>query len=156
MARLLPAPSELTLVVKQHCLVAIRRPASSTTPPRLPSWFNRGLDTQVLLAEVRETSRKPDELYDMIERILGGKGKGRKVELFGREHNLRDGWCVLSSRTYAVSLSRADERVCHARWTLGNQLGDRDQVFEPEVVANFAESCVETALLPSCGTGAKA
>lgn len=85
----------LTSVVEQHCLVAIRRPASSTAPPRLPSWFNRGLDTQVLLAEVRETSRKPDELYDMIERILGGKGKGRKVELFGREHNLRDGWCVL-------------------------------------------------------------
>ncbi|BGO94483.1 methyltransferase [Rhodotorula toruloides] len=102
---------------KEHCLVAIRRPASSTAPPRLPSWFNRGLDTQVLLAEVRETSRKPDELYDMIERILGGKGKGRKVELFGREHNLRDGW-----------------------WTLGNQLGDRDQVFEPDVVANFADS----------------
>ncbi|BGP26974.1 methyltransferase [Rhodotorula toruloides] len=102
---------------KEHCLVAIRRPASSTAPPRLPNWFNRGLDTQVLLAEVRETSRKPDELYDMIERILGGKGRGRKVELFGREHNLRDGW-----------------------WTLGNQLGNRDQVFEPDVVANFADS----------------
>lgn len=51
---------------------------------------------------------------------------------------------------------RADERVCHARWTLGNQLGDRDQVFEPEVVANFADSCVETALSPSSGTGARA
>ncbi|GJN93664.1 hypothetical protein Rhopal_006721-T1 [Rhodotorula paludigena] len=81
----------------------------------LPSWFNKGLDTQVLLAEVRQTSRKPDELYDIIERIVGGRAKGRKVELFGRTHNLRPGW-----------------------WTLGNQLGDRDQVFEPEVVANFA------------------
>ncbi|GAA5985057.1 hypothetical protein JCM10908_002504 [Rhodotorula pacifica] len=101
---------------KEHCLVAVRRSTTSpNSPPRLRPWFNRGLDTQVLLAEVRETSRKPDELYDMIERILGGKGKGRKVELFGRKHNLRQGW-----------------------WTLGNQLGERDQVFEPEIVANFA------------------
>lgn len=52
----------------------------------------------------------------MIERILGGKGKGRKVELFGRKHNLRPGW-----------------------WTLGNQLGERDQVFEPAVVENMAQ-----------------
>lgn len=44
----------------------------------------------MILAEVRETSRKPDELYDMVERILGGRG--RKVELFGRTHNLRKGW----------------------------------------------------------------
>ncbi|GAA6033028.1 hypothetical protein JCM8097_000108 [Rhodosporidiobolus ruineniae] len=97
---------------KEHCLVAIRRPSPPAShPPRLPNWFNTSLDTQVLLAEVRETSRKPDELYEMIERVLGGRGMGRKVELFGRTHNLREGW-----------------------WTLGNQLGDRDQVFEPSVV----------------------
>ncbi|GAA5821605.1 hypothetical protein JCM11251_000930 [Rhodosporidiobolus azoricus] len=111
---------------KEHCLVAIRRPAPSTAPPRppkLPTWFNTSLDTQVLLAEVRETSRKPDELYEMIERVMGGRGKGRKVELFGREHNLREGW-----------------------WTLGNQLGNRDQVFEPQVVANFAQRYPERNL----------
>ncbi|BGP42735.1 methyltransferase [Rhodotorula kratochvilovae] len=98
---------------KEHCLVAIRKSSTvPSSPPRLPPWFNKGLDTQVLLAEVRQTSRKPDELYDMIERILGGRARGRKVELFGRTHNLRSGW-----------------------WTLGNQLGDRDQVFEPAVAA---------------------
>ncbi|KAK4703954.1 mRNA m6A methyltransferase catalytic subunit, partial [Phenoliferia sp. Uapishka_3] len=101
----------------QHCLVAIRRsPTKPNDSPVLPSWFQKGLDTQVLLAEVRETSRKPDELYDMVERILGGKGKGRKVELFGREHNLRDGWL-----------------------TLGNQFGKNDQVFEEDVVRAFGE-----------------
>ncbi|BGP19300.1 methyltransferase [Rhodosporidiobolus nylandii] len=110
---------------KEHCLVAIRRPPPPVPTPsdpspspreaRLPAWFNTSLDTQVILAEVRETSRKPDELYEMIERVLGGRGMGRKVELFGREHNLREGW-----------------------WTLGNQLGNRDQVFEPAVVANLS------------------
>lgn len=104
---------------KEHCLVAVRRPDPSK-PLRLPAWFNRGLDTQVLLAEVRQTSRKPDELYDMIERVLGGKSKGRKVELFGRKHNLRDGW-----------------------WTLGNQLGDKDQIFERDVVEQFSQKYAE-------------
>ncbi|KAL8278899.1 hypothetical protein RQP46_008770 [Phenoliferia psychrophenolica] len=107
---------------KEHCLVAIRRsPTNPTLSPALPSWCQKGLDTQVLLAEVRETSRKPDELYDMVERILGGKGKGRKLELFGRTHNLRDGWL-----------------------TLGNQFGKSNQVFEEEVVRAFNERYPET------------
>ncbi|GAA5946308.1 hypothetical protein JCM3765_000192 [Sporobolomyces pararoseus] len=110
---------------KEHCLVAVRRPDPSQ-PLRLPSWFNKGLDTQVLLAEVRQTSRKPDELYDMIERVLGGKARGRKVELFGRKHNLRDGW-----------------------WTLGNQLGEKDQIFENDVVERFAQRyAIIFSLLP--------
>ncbi|GAA5847166.1 hypothetical protein JCM3766R1_001821, partial [Sporobolomyces carnicolor] len=112
-----------------HCLVAVRRPDPSR-PLRIPSWFNRGLDTHVILAEVRQTSRKPDELYEMIERVVGGgvpaqsstttgtgrPHRGRKVELFGRRHNLRDGW-----------------------WTLGNQLGDDDQIFERDVVDRFTQ-----------------
>merc|ERR1719198_2294673 len=40
---------------KEHCLVAVRRP-DPTKPLTLPEWFNKGLDTQVLLAEVRQTS----------------------------------------------------------------------------------------------------
>ncbi|TNY18222.1 MT-A70-domain-containing protein [Rhodotorula diobovata] len=109
---------------KEHCLVAVRKSSTDpSAPPRFPSWFNKGLDTQVLLAEVRQTSRKPDELYSMIERIVGGRARGRKVELFGRTHNLRSGW-----------------------WTLGNQLGDRDQVFEADVVARIAERYPERNL----------
>jgi len=105
----------------QHCLVALRKnPNNPDAPPSVPSSFNKGLDTQVILAEVRETSRKPDELYDMIERILGGRGHGRKVEFFGREHNLRDGWL-----------------------TLGNQVGasadEAGRVYEPDLVEKFGK-----------------
>lgn len=53
-----------------------------------PSWVNRGTDTDVVVSEVRETSRKPDEVYGMIERICPG---GRKLEIFGRKHNTRPG-----------------------------------------------------------------
>lgn len=41
-----------------------------------PTWLNRGLDTDVIVSEVRETSRKPDEVYGLIERMCPG---GRKI-----------------------------------------------------------------------------
>jgi mRNA (2'-O-methyladenosine-N6-)-methyltransferase len=56
---------------------------------KFPSWANRGLDTDVIVSEVRETSRKPDEVYGMIERMCPG---GRKIEIFGRKHNTRPGY----------------------------------------------------------------
>lgn len=73
---------------------------------KFPSWCNRGIDTDVIVSEVRETSRKPDEVYALIERMCPG---GRKVEIFGRKHNTRPGWL-----------------------TLGNQLG-HDQIHEDDL-----------------------
>jgi mRNA (2'-O-methyladenosine-N6-)-methyltransferase len=54
-----------------------------------PSWVNRGVDTDVIVSEVRETSRKPDEAYGIIERMCPG---GRKLEIFGRKHNAQPGY----------------------------------------------------------------
>ncbi|OAV91589.1 hypothetical protein PTTG_04255 [Puccinia triticina 1-1 BBBD Race 1] len=84
---------------KEHCLVGFKRPADKS-----------GIDTDVIVAEVRETSRKPDEIYEMIERACPG---GRKLELFGRSYNFRPGWI-----------------------TLGNQL-ETDCLYEPETVERF-------------------
>jgi len=78
---------------------------------KFPSWANRGLDTDVIVSEVRETSRKPDEVYGLIERMCPG---GRKVEIFGRRHNARPGWL-----------------------TLGNQVGQADQVYEEDLAARI-------------------
>ncbi|KAK7079411.1 N6-adenosine-methyltransferase subunit mettl3, partial [Halocaridina rubra] len=47
---------------------------------------NRGLDGDVIVAEVRATSHKPDEIYGIIERLSPGT---RKLELFGRPHNVQ-------------------------------------------------------------------
>jgi len=44
---------------------------------KFPSWANRGLDTDVIVSEVRETSRKPDEAYGMIERMCPGDARLR-------------------------------------------------------------------------------
>lgn len=82
-------------------MVACKRPrnlsststSSSTSPPSsnlaksalaaksfndLVAKVNRGIDTDVIVSEVQETSRKPTELYEMIERL---SPFGRKIGL---------------------------------------------------------------------------
>uniref|UniRef100_A0A671M8W0 mRNA m(6)A methyltransferase n=1 Tax=Sinocyclocheilus anshuiensis TaxID=1608454 RepID=A0A671M8W0_9TELE len=86
---------------KEHCFVGVKGN---------PQGFNRGLDCDVIVAEVRSTSHKPDEIYGMIERLSPGT---RKIELFGRPHNVQPNWI-----------------------TLGNQL-DGIHLLDPEVVARF-------------------
>ena len=74
-------------------LVGVKTVTDEDGALKFPSWVNRGLDTDVIVSEVRETSRKPDEVYGLIERMCPG---GRKIEVFGRKHNTRPG-CVLCS-----------------------------------------------------------
>eukprot|EP00755_Sulcionema_specki_P038893 Sspe_Gene.23952::Locus_9389_Transcript_1_2_Confidence_0.889_Length_2016::g.23952::m.23952/K05925/METTL3_14; mRNA (2'-O-methyladenosine-N6-)-methyltransferase len=76
---------------KEHCLVGIKGNPELLT----------GLDCDVISTEVRETSRKPDEIYGMIERMCPD---GRKLELFGRNHNLRDGWLTLGNQLSGVRI----------------------------------------------------
>ncbi|XP_015275921.1 PREDICTED: N6-adenosine-methyltransferase 70 kDa subunit [Gekko japonicus] len=88
---------------KEHCLVGVKGN---------PQGFNRGLDCDVIVAEVRSTSHKPDEIYGMIERLSPGT---RKIELFGRPHNVQPNWI-----------------------TLGNQL-DGIHLLDPDVVGQFKQ-----------------
>ncbi|CAL1701690.1 unnamed protein product [Somion occarium] len=95
---------------KEHMLVGVKTVTDENGNLKFPSWANRGLDTDIIVSEVRETSRKPDEVYGMIERMCPG---GRKIEIFGRKHNIRPGWL-----------------------TLGNQLGP-DQIHEEDMAARI-------------------
>ncbi|KAJ8592124.1 MT-A70-domain-containing protein [Rhizopogon salebrosus TDB-379] len=95
---------------KEHMLVGVKTRTDTAGNLIFPSWANRGLDTDVIVSEVRETSRKPDEVYGLIERMCPG---GRKIEIFGRKHNTRPGWL-----------------------TLGNQLG-QDQIYEEDLAARI-------------------
>ncbi|KAH9963138.1 MT-A70-domain-containing protein [Russula dissimulans] len=105
---------------KEHMLVGLKTNYDSNGTLKFPSWVNRGLDTDVIVSEVRETSRKPDEAYGLIERMCPG---GRKIEIFGRKHNTRPGWL-----------------------TLGNQLGG-DQIYEEDLATRIKARCV---LLLAC------
>jgi mRNA (2'-O-methyladenosine-N6-)-methyltransferase len=89
---------------KEHCLVGLR--PGAVIPRRM-------FDSDVIVAEVRETSRKPDELYELIDRLTAGDAKRRRLELFGRRHNIRPGWI-----------------------TLGNQLGDT-RILDSELINRF-------------------
>lgn len=80
----------------------------------------------VIVSEVRETSRKPDEIYNIIERLAPGKDH-RRLELFGRNHNVRAGWL-----------------------TLGNQLGDTC-VYDEDIVNRLNQRCVRLA----CGANSE-
>ncbi|CAL1399545.1 unnamed protein product [Linum trigynum] len=76
---------------KEHCLVGIKGDPI----------VNRNIDTDVLVAEVRETSRKPDEMYSLLERI---SPRTRKLELFARMHNTQAGWMSLGNQLDGVRL----------------------------------------------------
>ncbi|WVO17773.1 hypothetical protein L204_105471 [Cryptococcus depauperatus] len=97
----------------EHLLVGLKLPQHHPRDGPIP-WdtepslqgLRKCVDADVVVAEVRETSRKPEEVYGVIERLAPS---GRKLELFGRKHNTRPGWL-----------------------TLGNQLGD-SQIAEPDL-----------------------
>lgn len=77
---------------KEHCLVGIKGQ---------PDNLNCGLDCDVIVAEVRATSHKPDEIYGIIERLSPGT---KKIELFGRVHNLQPNWITLGNQLPGVYL----------------------------------------------------
>ncbi|EUD65359.1 mRNA (2'-O-methyladenosine-N6-)-methyltransferase [Plasmodium inui San Antonio 1] len=76
---------------KEHCLVGIKGNPI----------VNRNIDCNVIVSEVRETSRKPDEIYSLIERMCP---QNLKIELFGRPHNIRSNWITLGNQLNGVVL----------------------------------------------------
>eukprot|EP00736_Rhodelphis_marinus_P004070 Rmarinus@m.7260 len=108
---------------KEHCLVGLKG------TPRLAG---RRIDCDVLVAEVRETSRKPDEIYDVIERLIPG---GRKIELFGRMHNTHAGWITLGNQLKGSFI--VDEQ-CHKLYQsiYGCPLMT-EETMHPEMVPKF-------------------
>lgn len=69
---------------KEHVLVGVKG-----NPP----WLQHGLDTDVLVSTALGRSQKPAELYKIIDRMVGVSAK--KLELFGRQSNMRPGWLTL-------------------------------------------------------------
>jgi len=84
---------------KEHCLVGMKGKPQC----------NRFIDCDVIVSEVRETSRKPDEIYGIIERLL--PPGARKLELFGRPHNVRGGWLTLGNQLDGVNIADTNMRA---------------------------------------------
>ena len=74
---------------KEHLLIG----AKGHPPPRAPG---QRPDCDVLVSEVRESSRKPDEVLGVAERLSPGT---RKLELFARQHNVGwPGWIAVGNQ----------------------------------------------------------
>ena len=67
--------------------------------------FNKGIDCDVIVAEVRATSRKPDEMYGVLERLSPGT---MKIELFGRSHNCQPNWLTLGNQLDGIQIHDPD------------------------------------------------
>ncbi|OQR95629.1 MT-A70 family protein [Thraustotheca clavata] len=70
---------------QEHCLVGKKGLAKSASYE----------DCDIIVAEPTDSSRKPEELYQVIERMVPN---GKKLEIFGRRHNLRAGWTTLGNQ----------------------------------------------------------
>ena len=55
---------------------------------------NTGIVPDCILSKRRGQSQKPDEIYDIIERMVPN---GYYIEIFGRRNNLRNGWITIGN-----------------------------------------------------------
>lgn len=85
---------------KEHLLVGIKGN---------PFWINRKIDIDVVVSGTRETLRKPDEIYDIVERIVGKHS--RKLEIFGRDNNKRPGWVTIGNQLYGSYLYETEIKI---------------------------------------------
>jgi len=70
---------------KETCLVGVKGSAPGVSVPHCT----------VIDAPRRDQSHKPDALYDVIE---ASAPQGLYLELFGRRHNLRNGWVTVGNQ----------------------------------------------------------
>ena len=64
---------------------------------RSDNFIHPNIDTDVIVDEMPYIGslKKPEEIYDIIERFCLGR---KKIELFGETHNLRKGWLTLGNQ----------------------------------------------------------
>ncbi|KAG7665494.1 IME4 [[Candida] subhashii] len=96
---------------KEHLLVGLKGN---------PIWINRKIDMDVVVSGTRETSRKPDRFYDIVERLVGIHS--RKLEIFGRDHNTRPGWLTIGNQLQGVSLYEPEVKRRYEAYTQSNNL----------------------------------
>lgn len=78
----------------EMCLIGIKDndPLSQS---RFPLDSVSHFTNDILFAEVKKQSEKPVELYHIIEKAFPNT---RKIEIFGRNHNIRKGWLTLGNQ----------------------------------------------------------
>ncbi|KAJ3067960.1 N6-adenosine-methyltransferase subunit mettl14 [Podochytrium sp. JEL0797] len=93
---------------KEHCLVGIRGTLRRSTDTH---FIHCNIDTDVIISEEppHGDTAKPVELYTIIENFCLGK---RRLELFGRDGNVRDGWVTVGAGLSGSNFDREE----YGRW----------------------------------------
>lgn len=73
----------------ETCLVGIKRSGRDNVD-YIPKVSN-----DLIFSNVKKRFQKPLQLYGIIEKMMPG---ARKIELFGRNHNIRKGWLTLGNQ----------------------------------------------------------
>lgn len=83
--------SSLLVRTKEHCLVGVK---GSLKRSEDTHFIHANCDTDVIIQEEESfgSTLKPTELYEIIEHFCLGR---RRIELFGCDRNMRDGWLTL-------------------------------------------------------------
>uniref|UniRef100_A0A060T8V8 mRNA m(6)A methyltransferase n=1 Tax=Blastobotrys adeninivorans TaxID=409370 RepID=A0A060T8V8_BLAAD len=90
---------------KEHVLMGIKG---------CPPWLAQSIDVDTIVSVTRDKSHKPDELYGIVDRLVGQHA--RKLELFGREHNLRDGWLTVGNQLQGNRILETQVRQRFEAW----------------------------------------
>ncbi|KAJ4457588.1 putative Methyltransferase MT-A70 family protein [Paratrimastix pyriformis] len=85
---------------KEHCLVGLKGTVRRSVDGHL---VHTNIDTDVIVEEELQGTRKPEELYQIIERFCNGR---RRLELFGEDHNIRPGWVTVGNQITTTNFNR--------------------------------------------------
>ncbi|MEW5306945.1 MAG: hypothetical protein WDW36_009373 [Sanguina aurantia] len=117
--------SSMLVHTKEHCLMGIKGNIRRNTDAHV---IHANCDTDVIVSEEPDlgSCEKPEEMYQLIEHFALGK---RRLELFGEDHNIREGW-VTVGKSLTHSNFNAPSYASHFRnpngslW-VGNPFGNR-------------------------------
>jgi len=56
--------------------------------------FNHNIESDVIFSVRRGQSQKPEEIYELVERLVPN---GYYLEIFGRRNNLHNGWITIGN-----------------------------------------------------------
>jgi N6-adenosine-specific RNA methylase IME4 len=97
-------PQSVLQHTKEHCLMGIKGTVRRATDGHI---IHANIDTDIIIDEEPPfgSTHKPEELYHIIERFAQGR---RRLELFGEESNMRNGWVTVGN---ALTTSNFNPKV---------------------------------------------
>jgi N6-adenosine-specific RNA methylase IME4 len=87
----------------EMCLVGYK------CPPGERVEFRSKISNDLIIADIRKKSQKPDQLYTIIDLMMPGS---KKIEIFARNNNLRQGWLSVGNQIGEVFEKWRNKTTC--------------------------------------------